>query len=660
MTAAMEAMQTVGTVFAIVNGNAEATAEAEWGLFRDAASGRSEDREEVTLHAALDLWNRPNPFYTRFSLVEAFQQHEELVGEACWVIAKVGTLPLELWPVRPDRIEPVPHPTRFISGYVYTSPDGEKVPLDTTEVLRITLPNPMDPYRGLGPLQSVMADVDASRYSAEWNRSFFINGAQPGGIIKLDRRVNDVEFNQMRARWDEQHRGVSRAHRVAILEAGEYQQIKYSVKDMQFVELGNANSEAIRRAWRYPKPMLGTVEDVNRANAEAAEVMYARWMIRPRLRRIKELLNTRLLPLYGNTTKGLYFDFVDPVPEDRVAEDNRLTTRVAAAVSLIGAGFDKEDVLLQLDLPAIEVSEEPEPEPEKPPVPPDEEDQQEEAEEELEEEAPPGANGRARAKCGHPRAEKDEGFPEGDLGEVQEVWEKALEKLLKAWNPVVADQHTALLTQIRAAVDKDDILALADVTAPDAGGADVLETAMTEVYEKAAATVAADAAAAGVEIEAATVNEALLRERATVLAKLLARELSISAVRQTMRLNTPNTSGAQVADAVGTFLESLTGASRRDQLGAALTGAQNNGRLDTMRQDPTAAYYGDEQLDSNTCKECRKVDGKWLGNTADEAEFLYPNGGYRDCEGGSRCRGTVVVVWRGGDDASLWKEKEPA
>lgn len=667
-TEALNAMETVGTVFAIVNANAESVADVEWHLYSKAASGNDGDRKEITSHAALDLLNTPNPFYTRFDAIETFQQHLDLVGEGAFVVAKMGKLPVELWPVRPDRIEPVPHPTKFISGYVYTSPDGEQIPLEVDEVLRCKLPNPGDPYRGLGPIQSVLTKLDVLRYSAEWNRNFFINGAQPGGIIKVDRRLSDREFNEMRSRWDEQHRGVARAHRVQILEQGDYEQLKFSARDMQFAELGAATREDIREAFRFPKPMLGTVEDVNRANAEAAEVMYGRWTVRPRLRRIQGMLNFRLLKMYGVSAKGLEFDFDNPVPDDKAGEDIRLATRVTAAVALIGTGkFEPASVLSELDLPEIEEKAEPDPPPEPiappgPPVPPgtDPEDDPD-VEDPDAVPAPEDPTGPPENRHHHhhagPRAVADPDAPSVDLSDVQVVWDKAMAKLLKKWENVWDAQNTALLDQIAKAVDRQDPLALADIMAPEGMGATYLEEAMLAIYGKSADAVVEEAAAASVVIEAAVVSEDAISVWASSVSKLMAKELAISAARKAIQLNTDAATGDEVALAVKAHLESLTHASAQTNLGGALTGAQNRGRIDTFRSAPVGAYYGDEQLDSNTCKECRQVNGKWLGNTADEAEFLYPNGGYRHCEGGARCRGTVVVTWRG-DDPALWQEKE--
>ncbi|KKK81335.1 hypothetical protein LCGC14_2814460, partial [marine sediment metagenome] len=60
------------------------------------------------------------------------------------------------------------------------------------DVVQLKMPNPLDPYRGMGPVQSILADLDSERYSAAWNRNFFINGAEPGGIIEVDRRLDDA------------------------------------------------------------------------------------------------------------------------------------------------------------------------------------------------------------------------------------------------------------------------------------------------------------------------------------------------------------------------------------------------------------------------------------------------------------------------------------
>jgi phage portal protein BeeE len=192
--ALLRAPMFMGTVHSIVSLYAESAARPEWKLYRkQPADARrryaphtdtgSDQRTEVVQHAALDLISRPNPFFTRFTLFEQDQQFLDLSGEWYWVLTRDprATFPLGAWPVSPARMTPVPDPERFLAGWLYTSPDGgEKVPLSVDEVIQGKYPNPLDPTRGLGPVQSVLMDIDAARFSSVWNRQFFLNSATPG------------------------------------------------------------------------------------------------------------------------------------------------------------------------------------------------------------------------------------------------------------------------------------------------------------------------------------------------------------------------------------------------------------------------------------------------------------------------------------------------
>ncbi|MES9522455.1 phage portal protein [Streptomyces capoamus] len=351
----MRAMSAVGTLFAIVDRTSNATALVDWKLYRKTASGRKEDRVEVTSHAALDLWLKPNKFMPRQEFVETFQQHFDLTGEAWWVISRhqAANVPLELWPVRPDRMTPVPSRENFLAGYLYTSPDGEQIPLALDEVIQLRRPNPLDPYRGLSPVLSILPDLDTSRYASEWSRAFFVNSAQPGGIIEVPSALSDDQFDELRDRWNEQHRGVGNAHRVAILEHGKWVDRTISQRDMQFVELRGATADRIREAYGISKTAIGDFEDINRASALAAKSWFAEQQTVPRLERIKAALNFELLPMYGPTAAGLEFDYEPPTPPDPEIEAQQLTARANAAAALVTAGFEAAGTLSAVGLPDI-------------------------------------------------------------------------------------------------------------------------------------------------------------------------------------------------------------------------------------------------------------------------------------------------------------------
>ena len=309
----LNAMSSVGWLFAVVNRIAQSIAAQEWKLYRVQGG----ERDEIDAHPALDLWRSANPFVTRADFLETSQQHMELVGEMWWVLVRNGAgVPVEIQVVRPDRMRPIPHPTEFIAGYEYRLGTTGMM-LDKDDVIFTRNPNPLDAYRGIGVVQSMMVDLGAERMAAEWMQNFFRNSAEPGGIIEFPNSLPDADFQRLADRWRWQHQGVANAHRVAILERGTWKDRKLTQRDMQFEQLRRFERDQILGAFGMPLPIMGITESVNRANAEAAEVMYARWLIRPRLMRIRSALNEKFLKLYPDGD-SLQFDFIDPVPDNRM------------------------------------------------------------------------------------------------------------------------------------------------------------------------------------------------------------------------------------------------------------------------------------------------------------------------------------------------------
>ena len=352
-----------GTVNSIVSLLATTTARPEWHLYRKTTDNRrryttvdsgSDQRVEVLQHQALSVLNKPNPFNSRFTHFELSQTYIELAGESPWLIERDprATFPVGLWSCRPDRLEPVPDAQKYLAGWIYTSPDGEKVPLRTNEVIMIKTPNPVEPLRGAGVVQSIMTDIQAAQYAAEWNRNWFVNSATPGGIIQVPGNLSDEEFDQFEARWRETHQGVAKAGHIGMLENGAiWVPNSMSLRDMDFANLRGVSRDIIREAWRVAKTMLGNSDDVNRANAETAQEVFAVWQNVPRLDRLRDALNNQYLPLFGSTGQGVEFDYVTPVPINREQSNAELIAKANAAVALIGAGFDEHDVLEVVGLP---------------------------------------------------------------------------------------------------------------------------------------------------------------------------------------------------------------------------------------------------------------------------------------------------------------------
>lgn len=103
-------------------------------------------------------------------------------------------------------------------------------------------------------------------------------------------------------------------------------------------------------------------------------------------------------------------------------------------------------------------------------------------------------------------------------------------------------------------------------------------------------------------------------------------------------------------------------------LRAALQGIPHAGAVDEARQgvhqmigaarvDAAAAagparIWASELLDGNTCPVCAAVDGREY-ESLEAAREDYPLGGFARCDGGPRCRGTLIFEYRPGRDGAL-------
>ena len=352
-----------GTVFSIVSLLATAAASPAWHLYKKApqdgrvryttADRGTDQRVEVVQHAALSLWNQPNDFHTGFEFREGSNQHEELTGETFWVLNREGTtFPTSMWYVRPDRMEPVPSPEDYLVGWIYNGPAGQQIPLTLDEVILEKLPDPLDPFRGAGPIASILPNIEQQRYATDYQRNLFINGADPGGVITVPNKMSEPEFDEMVDRWRESHQGVARAGRVGVLENGAtWAPAGQSNKDLEYGNLRLANRDEIREAWRMHKAMLGTSDDVNRANAQTAEEVFEGWQNTPRLERRKDTLNCKLLPMFG--PGNVEFDYEDPSPDNREEDNGELAAKTTAFATLVNAGVDPDDAAEVVGLPSM-------------------------------------------------------------------------------------------------------------------------------------------------------------------------------------------------------------------------------------------------------------------------------------------------------------------
>lgn len=287
----------------------------------------SEGAEEVHESDLLDLLYKVNPQMTKFELFEITSSHLDLVGNAFWLLARDGTGKIkEIWPLRPDKVSIATDKGSplIVSGYVYLQRDGVKIPLEAKDVLHFKNFNadadfPF-PYRGMGVVEAASVAIDMSNFSHEWNKNFFANSATPNAILTYDGELSTDEYERLKKDWRQNYKGTDNAHKIALLKGGmDVKTVGFNQKEMDFVEQMRFTRDEILALFRVPKTALGIVEDVNRANAEATNYVFALRTIKPRMQKIIDTLNEFLVPEFG---ENIYLDFDSPVPADRVATMN--------------------------------------------------------------------------------------------------------------------------------------------------------------------------------------------------------------------------------------------------------------------------------------------------------------------------------------------------
>lgn len=215
--------------------------------------------------------------------------------------------------------------------------------------------------------------------------------------------------------------------------------------------------------------------------------------------------------------------------------------------------------------------------------------------------------------------------------------------LVRAWGGIRDGQVNELHAQIMDAAG--DLNALAAIQ-PTVQGSDLILREQTKQASAAFNDARAELARQGAKLPAASKLDdvvATLAPRAEATATIMATDLGQAASRAAIRLAGPQTSAQDLADQVVAYIEGLTDRYPQDMLGAALMAAENSARFAVMQDAPPASYYASELLDDATCAACEAIDGTEY-DSLEDAEADYPTGGYLDCEGGVRCRGTIVAV----------------
>lgn len=279
---------------------------------------RGDEEEEIKRHPFLDLMRRPNPYMTGRDLKAITFMHRDLTGKAFWLLVSNSLgRPVEIWPL------PVANFSRFVFNkaqtellaYEFNTDAGQPVQYVPEEVVYFRYSHPIYMFDGASPIQAMAYAYDTDMALRVYQRNFFQNSVRPDVVFETDSEIQAEDARRLLLAWKQAHQGVDRAWEPAILDKGlKVNTLSVTAKDFEFAALAGWTKEDILEAYNVPPGKLGTVKDVNKANALGIDITFNSECIAPRLDSYEDQVNLSVLSRYDT---GLFVQHDNCIPRDK-------------------------------------------------------------------------------------------------------------------------------------------------------------------------------------------------------------------------------------------------------------------------------------------------------------------------------------------------------
>lgn len=237
-----------------------------------------------------------NPEMASFILRETLQGHLGLWGNAYAEIeySNGGDI-LALWPLRPDRTKPVRDPVTKELKYQTRLNTGETLMLPYNRVFHIPGFG-FDGLVGYNPIDFACQSISLGLAAEEHAARFFGNGATVGGVLEHPGELGEEGRKNVRQSFEEMHEGLSKSHRLLILEEGmEYKQIGIPPQTAQLMETRKFQINDIARFYNVPPHMIGDLQESTNNNIEQQSLDFVKNTMMPWFTRWEQQMDMRLL-----------------------------------------------------------------------------------------------------------------------------------------------------------------------------------------------------------------------------------------------------------------------------------------------------------------------------------------------------------------------------
>ena len=284
---------------------------------------RDGSKEEIEAHPFLDFMDLPNPLYefTASALWRLQSNYLLLKGEGYFIIERNSNgVPAELWPVPTQWVQMTPY--QGFPFYTVRTTDGSIMEVSVDDMFVMKDLNPVDPYkRGLGQAEPIADEIEIDEYAAKFQKKFFFNDATPNLIVSMP-GADESQQNRFLAKWKERFMGANNSHGVATVAGPPDRKVDVikladNMKDLDMINGRVFTRDAVLEHFGMPREIMGITQNSNRATAEAAQFIYAKNVLTPRLKARQDAINRQLLPDFGS---DLFWEYDDIIPDDKEFE----------------------------------------------------------------------------------------------------------------------------------------------------------------------------------------------------------------------------------------------------------------------------------------------------------------------------------------------------
>ena len=166
-----------------------------------------------------------------------------------------------------------------------------------------------DGLKGYGCVHKARESIALGVATERFGATFFGNGTTTGGVIEHPGELSQPARENIRASWNEIHKGLEHAHRIAILEEGmKYVKTSVSPEDSQFLQTRQFQIVEIARWFNLPPHLLRDLTHATFSNIEHQGAEFLTYSLRPWLVRWEMELRRKLLSDAEKKTRRFEFD----------------------------------------------------------------------------------------------------------------------------------------------------------------------------------------------------------------------------------------------------------------------------------------------------------------------------------------------------------------